>query len=228
MVQQDVAFLDCLNHVRFHRGFSFVQEAGRAADCPWIPQIRALNLGQRAKAAQIQRGRQSENLGVINTKLTHEQRSDFFRHFFVDFEANRRTKAPTQKFLLEGLQNVLRIVLFNLEVFVAGHTERVVLHDFHAGEEHVELRRDDLFKRHEAYLFRWIVRRRVNADQARQYIGHLDAGKQVFSGLWVLDQNSKVERQARDIWERVRGIHRERGQDREDLLGEPVPQAVML
>ena len=55
--------------------------------------------------------------------------------------------APAQD-RLDRLEQVLVFVL-ELEVGVAGDPERVVREDLHAGEQRVEVGRDDLLERHE-------------------------------------------------------------------------------
>ena len=44
------------------------------------------------------------------------------------------------------------VVLLDLDVFIAGHAEGVVLEDVHAGEEVVQMCRDDILERHEALV----------------------------------------------------------------------------
>ena len=146
-----------------------------------------------------------------------------------DLEADRRAEPAAQQFLLQRLQEVLGVVLFHLHVLVAGDAEGVVLQDFHAGEELVQVDGDDFLDGHErtgpsgdaACTSGALGRPRpVDGDQPRQLGRHLDAGEELLVADRVADHDGQVQRQPRDVREGVRRVHRQRRQDGEDLLGE--------
>ena len=68
----------------------------------------------------------------------------------LDLEPHRRPEAAAQQLLLQRGQQVLRVVLLDLEVLVAGHPEGVHAEHLHAGEQPLEVLADDVLERHEA------------------------------------------------------------------------------
>ena len=64
-------------------------------------------------------------------------------------QAHRRTEPAPAQLPLQGLEQVLRVVLLDLEVLVAGDAEQVVLEDVHPGEQHVEMLGDQVLERNE-------------------------------------------------------------------------------
>ena len=66
-----------------------------------------------------------------------------------------RTGGPNRRRMqlaLQRLQQVLGVVLLDLDVLVAGDPEGVVLQHLHAGEQRVQVGRDDVLERHEPLL----------------------------------------------------------------------------
>ena len=96
--------------------------------------------------------------------------------------------------------------------------------------------RDDLLQRHERRLRAAALRGRggrraaavVDGDEPRQQRRHLDAGEVLLARQRVRDDDRQVERQPRDVRERVRRVHRQRREHGEDLLAEELVQALLL
>ena len=95
-----------------------------------------------------------------------------------------RTGDPNRlraQFSFERLQQVLVTVLFDLVVGVAGDAERVVLHDFHAGEEHRKEGGDQFFHRqipdHPRPSLPSVAPTAFEFDEAVDVVGHLDPGE---------------------------------------------------
>ena len=85
----------------------------------------------------------------------------------------------------------------------------MVLKNLHAGEELVEMRRDDVLQRDEALV--------ANSDESGQRRRNLDSREQLSAGDRILHDDGKIEREAADIGKRMRWIDGEGGQDREEL-----------
>ncbi|GMA87564.1 hypothetical protein GCM10025868_28140 [Angustibacter aerolatus] len=107
----------------------------------------------------------------------------------------------------------------------------------HAREELVEVRGDDVLEGHEARLVRVGVGRLdggragrglLDGDEPRQQRRHLDAGEVLLLRLGVADDDREVQRQARDVGERVGRVDRQRREHREDLVAEHLVQPVLL
>ncbi|CAB4994836.1 unannotated protein [freshwater metagenome] len=141
-------------------------------------------------------------------------------HGVLDLESHRRAESSTHQLALEGLQQVLGVVFLDFEVFIARDPEGVLLQYLHAGEEIVQVSGDDVFERDEA--------RATDVEEPRQHRRHLHAGKQLAPGVWVAHHHGEIQRQARDVGERVRWIDREGRQHREDLVEEDTSELLAL
>src|ERR1035437_3049490 len=118
-------------------------------------------------------------------------------HGVGDLEAHRRAEATPGELLLQGREQVLDVVLFNLQVLVAGDPEGEVLTDLHAGEQLFQVCGDDVLEGNEPCgegVGRRRGRRR-DLHEAGQQPGNLDAGEVLDVGLRVDQQDGKVEGQ---------------------------------
>ncbi len=179
-----------------------------AGDERLIAELGPVEVGDLVEAAQVERALQAYDLVDLDAELGDEQVEHAGVDRLLDLEAYGRAELAPQQLLLERLEQVLGVVLLDLEVLVAGDPERVVGDELHAGEQQVEVSRDDLFERHEPAG----VGFHPAVDDRRD----LDPGEVVLARLGVAHHEREVERQARDVGERVRGVDRQRRQDRED------------
>ena len=95
-----------------------------------------------------------------------------------------------------------------------------MVEDLHAGEEVAEVVGDEVLQRDEPHLVDGLAL--VDPHEARKHLRHLQAGELLLAGARVAHPHRQVERQARDVGERMRGVDRERHQHREDLQREDV------
>ena len=142
------------------------------------------------------------------------------RHRALDLEADRLAEAAPAKLLLDGQEEVVRLVLLDRQVGVASDPEQVRLEDLHAAEQEVEVGLDDLVEQHEG--------QRRDLDEAGQDLGHLDPGEPALAVLRVAHPDRDREAERADVRERVPGIDREGRQDREDLVDEALAQALVM
>ena len=97
-----------------------------------VVQVRAVDAGDDGEAAQVQRRRSGVDLGFLDAEFADQQRADVRVDVGGDLEPDGRAEAAAQQFLLQRLQQVLGVVLFDLQVLVAGDAEGVVLQHLHA------------------------------------------------------------------------------------------------
>jgi hypothetical protein len=161
---------------------------------------------------------------AVHVQLADQRLQDEVGDVGLDLQPDRWTEPAPGQLPLQGLQEVLVAVLLHLEVGVAGHPEKVVLDDLHAGEERAEVPGDEVLEREEPVR----PAARLDGDQPGHVVGHLDAGEQLRPAIRVADHDGEVERQPGDVRERVRGVDRQRGEHREDLVAEVVAQPVPL
>ncbi|GAA3505923.1 hypothetical protein GCM10019016_130370 [Streptomyces prasinosporus] len=171
-------------------------------------ELRVLQLGpvqavDAEQAGQVERAGQRVHLGLGDLQLAHEE----VQHLAVDgllhLQPHRRPEAAPHQLLLQGLEEVLRVVLLDLQVLVAGEPEGVVLQHLHAREQLLQVRGDD------------VLDGDVAAGRGLQETGqqrrHLHPGEVLVPGHRVAHHDGQVERQPRDVREGVRRVHRERG-----------------
>ncbi len=181
-------------------------------------------LAEVEQAAQIERAGQAVDLLRGDVELADQQVERDVVHVVGDLEPDRRPEPAAQQLGLERLDEVLGLVLLDHDVLVAREAERVVVEHLHAGEEVVEVVRDELLEREVAHRVA-VVR---HLDEAGQHRRHLEARELLAAGPGVADADREVQRQAGDVRERMRGVDRERHEHREDLRLEVLVQACAL
>ena len=191
-------------------------------------EVAAIDVGDGEQAPQVERRRQPVDLAVADLQLAAEHVEDLGVDLVLDLEADRRPEPATRQLLLQCGQEVLGVVLLDLEVLVAGDAEGEVLLHEHPGEELVEVAGDDVLERHEPLALDVGVDVLLDEDEPRQARRHLDPGEVLRPRLRVLQQHGEVEREARDVRERVRGVDGERRQHRKDAVGEEEVQRLAL
>ena len=178
-----------------------------------VLQLRPAQAVEIPEAVQVERRVDLVHVVGAELELTAQQREHLGRDVRVDLEPHRETelRALPQRDLHRG-EEILGLVA-QLDVGVARHTERILREHFHAREQRVEVRRDHLFERH-------VARAVGDADEAREERRHLHPGESLFAARAVAHDHREVEREVRDVRERVRGVDRERGEYREDPVVE--------
>ena len=116
-----------------------------------VVQLGPIDLGEVEQAAQVERTREAVDLLRGDVELADQQVEREVVHVVADLEPDRRTEAAAQQLGLERLDEVLGLVLLDHDVLVAREAERVVIEDLHAGEEVVEVVRDELLERQVAH-----------------------------------------------------------------------------
>ena len=191
-----------------------------------VVQLGPVESGEVEEPAEVERSREAEDLLFGHVELTHQEAERHVVHVVGDLEPDGRTEPAPQELLLERLDEVLGLVLLDLDVFVAGDAEHVVLHDLHAGEEVAEVVRDEVFEGDVARVLDRLAG--VDAHEARQHLRNLDAGELLAAGAAVPHAHREVEGEARDVGERMRRVDRERHEHREDLPREVAAQVLAL
>ena len=134
------------------------------------------------------------------------------RHCLVYFEPDRLAEPSAPQLCLQGQHQVVGLVLLQFQVRVARHPEEVSLQDRHAGEEHIQVGGDDLFKQNEPA--------RPDLQEARQNLRHLDPGEPLLLVVRVFHADRQRQAEGAYVWEGMARIHRQGRQDRVDLVGE--------
>ncbi len=150
-----------------------VRRGGQPGRCHRRPrlavQVGAVQGVDAPQPAQVERGRDPEDAVGPDLELGGQQVDELLAHVGLDLEPQGLAEAPAAQLHLDGDQQVVRLVLLEGEVGVAGDPEGVVVADRHAREQRVEVGGDDLLERHEALA--------VGHDhEARQRRRHLDPG----------------------------------------------------
>lgn len=163
-------------------------------------ELRVLQLGavetvDAEEAGEVQRAGERVDLRLADLQLADEEVQDLAVHALLDLQADGRAEAAPHQLLLEGLEEVLRVVLLHLQVLVAGEAEGVVLQDLHAGEQLFQMGGDDVLDGD--------VAARGRLQEAGEQRRDLDAGEVAVARDGVADDDREVEGEARDVREGV-------------------------
>ena len=182
-------------------------------------QLGDVEVGDGLQPAQVEHAPDLVDVGRVQAQAALQQGARLVRHGALDLEAHDLAEAAPAQLLLHGHEQVVGLVLLDVEVGVAGDAEEVVRLHLHAREEHVEVGRDDALQQH--------VRARRHLPHARQHRRHLDAREAALAAGGVAHRDRQRQRQVADVGEGMRGVHRQRRQDREDLVHEALAQLVL-
>ena len=154
----------------------------------------------------------SSDLRLVHGELLDQVLAHVGIHRGRHLDPDDLAEAAAAQLVLDRAEKVVGLVRDG-EVRVARDPEVVVAQDLHAREERVEVARDDPLERHEDVL--------ADLHEARQdLLRDLDARKGLGARHRIAQPHSERERQVRDVREGAPGADGERGQHREDLLGE--------
>ena len=193
-MQQHVTLLESSEHVGRLRGFDLGEvRVGRGQEGR-VLEFGAIDVGQGEQPTQVQWARHVEDFSLADVQLADQQLEHPRVDVVLDLEPDRwAADLATQQLFFQSEQQILCVVFLDLDVFVAGHSEGVVLHDLHAAEELIEVVRDHVLQRDVPPL--------GQRDEAGQHARHLDPGELAKAGLRVADQHGEIDRQARDVRE---------------------------
>ena len=221
VVQQDVVAPGRLEDVDGRRRLDVGQLAVGDRDEGGVLEVVAGQVGDGVQAAQVERAGDADHLLLRYPELRDQQLQHLRGHRLLDLEADGRAEPAAEQLLLQGHQQVLGVVLLDLEVLVAGHPESVELQHLHAREEPLEVLADDVLQRHEALV--------AHGHEPAERRRHLDPREVLLVGLGVAHQHGHVERQARDVGERVGGVDGEGGEHGEHPVPEePLAELLLL
>lgn len=185
----------------------------------WVPadelgvlQLGPVQRGDPEQPGEVERSRQRVELGLGDLQFAYEQVQDVRVDGLLDLQADRRAEAAPHELLLQGLEQVLRVVLLDLQVLVPGDPEHVVREDLHAREQLFEVGRDDVLYGD--------VTLRGRLQEAGEQRRDLHTGEVPVAADGVAHDDGEVQREPGDVRERVRGVDGERGQHGEDPLPE--------
>ena len=145
-------------------------------------------------------------------------------HLVGDHEPHALAEPAALQLVLYGLQEVGGLVLLDHEVRVAGYLEDVARHDLLAGEELIQVGRDDLLDPDEAHLGP-LVGTAVLVGQPHEAVYR---GRHLYAGHHppapVLDHDEQVEREVGDVREGVGRVYGERREYGQYVPDEPLPE----
>ena len=186
MVDEDVAATDLREEVDRHAGAG-ADQAGMRHREPGVE----LQVGSVELHELLQIDEADQALGEIDLVVGHGQAAaqvlqHALRDRACDLDADDVSEPAPAHFQLDRLEQVVRLVR-DLEVRVAGDTERAALDRFHFREKPPEEVPQHALERDEEAAA-------TNREKARQQLRDLDSGKALLSGLGVADEDREAER----------------------------------
>ena len=221
VVQQHVVAAYGVEHVDRRGRLDLGQLAVGGRHERGVLQVLAAEVGDPVQPGEVEGPGETEDLLGVDPELGDEQVEDPLVDGLLDLQAHGRAEAAAQQLLLQGLEQVLGVVLLDLQVLVAGDPEGVGVEHLHAREQSLEVLADDVLQRDEP-----LVAERHEALEDRR---DLDPREVLGAGLGVAHDDREVEREPGDVGERVRRVDGERGQHREDpVLEEPLGHLLLV
>ena len=90
-------------HIRSLRGLGGVEPTGSVRNVLGVVQRRTVRTNNRTHTAQIQRGRQTVHLRLVDVQLRNQQIQDGRVDGVLNLQTDRRAETTAQKLLLQGL-----------------------------------------------------------------------------------------------------------------------------
>src|SRR5215212_9880482 len=223
MVEQDVAVPDGLG------------DRPRAPDLrrnSWryrgIEQIGAIDVRELLQISEPYRVGRGEHRVFVDLEVANKPVPQVVGHLVRDHEPHALAEPAALELVLYRLQEVGRLVLLDHAVRIAGYLEDVARDDLLAGEEFVQVRRDDLLDPHKAHLWP-LAGTAVLVGKAHKTVyggGHLYAGHHPPAS--VSDHDEHIERKVGDVREGVGRIYGEGREYGQYVPDEPLPELLPL
>ena len=196
-----------------------------------VAEFRTVEEGDLAQVGKAERRRQGVDLEARQPHVPFEDRPDALRHVLAHFQAHHRAEVPLPDDLDDRGQQVARLVFLDLQVGVTRDPEGVGGRDLEAGEEQVEIGRDQFLDPDELAPPRveteFVASAARRPHQPRQHLGNLDPGEALALAS-VLDHDRQVQAEVRDVGEGMARVERQRRQHGEDVALEVRPQLPLL
>ena len=209
VVQQDVALAHMVKNIglRFERD----DRAGREA---LVAQLGTVDLHrERHEAGEIQRTVDPEDVLLLEVENVEQAREDMFRAVFFDLEPDRGASLNLAQFFLDRMEQVARFLLVHIEVAVPCDAEEVGTLHGDATEKRLHMILDNVAEENIVVA----IRLRGEWHEARQDAWRLHDGD-VGAEALTLEFHNDIEAFVQQLRERVRGVHRQRREDRIDGL----------
>src|SRR5262245_42587927 len=172
-----------------------------------VLQLRQVELVERHQVGDVQGAVNRVDVLLLHLQRMAQQLDHMRAHPGGDLQPNAEAEAAVAHLLLDRLEQVAGLVLFDLDVGVASDAEGLAFDDAHSREERVDVRRHHLFEHSEAIALASDRDQSGDVRRKRQ----LDAGE---AGLLLAvfrilrhDQYPQVHADVRDVRERVARVH---------------------
>jgi hypothetical protein len=187
-----------------------------------VLELWTLELVEGPERRRIEESFRHVNLVGQEPELARQECPDLVGGRGVELEPNRgRAPEAAPQDGLDGFEQIPSFFLLQLEVGITGEAEARVVHDLHPREQDIQVRSDDLLDGDEPLTVRHL-------DEPGEQRRDLDAREAPFPAGRVPDEGCEVERQRRDVGERMRRIDREWREHREDPLAEQLAEVLSV
>ena len=224
MVEQHLAGGD--GHAHRH---PVLEGPGRNGRPRLLPQLRTrVGVAELEQVLDLERAGDAVDVGRLELERSHQRRDDGVGRAGGDLEPHRRAAIAAPQLLLDRRDQVLRLLLVDLQVPVAGDTEAGGVQDGEAREEVAGVGGDHLVE--QAVLDPGVGRQAHEARQHRRHLHHRQQHLHVAPPLPAgpPQDQGHVERLVAQLRERMARVDGEGGEDREDLLREALPRRLGL
>ena len=186
-----------------------------------VLQLRVVQVVELPQGGVVERVGALVDVLRLDVELADEEGAHLLGHGLVDFEPHRPPEPPPPQLHLDGHQQVVGLLLLEGEVGVARDPERVVALDLHPRKKGLEVGGDHLLQGDPSPAV-------GQGEEAGEERRDLDPGEAALPAGGVAHDDGEVEREVGDVGEGVPRVHGQRGEHREDPLGEHLPDPLAV
>ena len=151
-------------------------------------------------------------LGLVQAELGGEHAAMQRLHALLHLEPDDRGELAVAQLRFDHRDQIVRLLLVLLGIGVAGDPEQLAGLEIHVGKQDVQVVRHHLLERHEHRIA--VGPQEPGHAEADR---HLDPGERRLEVLAVVERHQQIEREVGQERERVRRVHRQRRDQREDV-----------
>ena len=204
MVQEDVALAHMVENVGLR-----LERDDRAGGEALVAQLRAVDLHrERHESREIQRTVDAVDILLLEVEDFEEPLLHMRGAVFFHFEAHGGAALHLAQFLLDGVEQVARLLLVDIEVAVARDAEEVSALDLHPAEKRLHMLLDDVSEE-DIVVAAGLRGKRHEPRQDARGLDDCDVGADAIT--FELDDD--IQAFVEELRKRVRGVDRKRRED---------------
>ena len=219
MVQQDVALPNVEKQVRLG-----IQRNHRARREALVAKVWTVQLKRQwHETREVERTINAEYIFLLKVENLKQPAQHMLGTILFDLEPHGRTALDFAKLLFNRVQQIAGLFLIHIKVAITSHTEKVRPLHLHPTEERLHMSLDDVSQKNIVVA----IHLRRKWHQPRKDARRLHDGD-VRAQVIAFQLHNHIQALVQELRERMRGIHRQRSQNRINRLAEKLLEMLTL